>query len=331
MPGVVLSILLLAACGGDAGQVGLGEVTSGDGGAPDGGARDGGVVVRSCQGCGANQVCVEGQCTDVPASCPCPKETYCDLSAQSCKIGCTADGDCSSGRICDQRMCHAGCRADTDCPSDQYCGSGQTCQIGCRSDTDCPSSADVCSKHACSNNCGTCNDGDPCTSDVCKRSVCTHPPASDGIACADDGNECTLDACQAGVCKHSATNEGMSCPNPSGSAICQTNNRCSAGKCISDAAPDGTSCGAGSFDLCHGGACGPVIAYCHNDTHGFSYLDSTNHFGGGDVAGSCFCRTSSELNANDFDGFGVLDSNDRPVQCSVCKAGAVPLVSFLCW
>lgn len=45
-----------------------------------------------------------------------------------------------------------------------------------------------------------CDDGNPCTVDVCSEGTCKHPGGNDGAAC-DDGDSCTSeDACMAGVC-----------------------------------------------------------------------------------------------------------------------------------
>jgi hypothetical protein len=55
-----------------------------------------------CQSCRPDQVCVNGECTNVPMMCPCPLETYCDLGTNSCVVGCTRDDQCSMGRTCDE-------------------------------------------------------------------------------------------------------------------------------------------------------------------------------------------------------------------------------------
>src|SRR5262249_55802923 len=48
-----------------------------------------------------------------------------------------------------------------------------------------------------------CDDGDPCTGDVCDPGslTCVHVPL-DGVPCTDDGVFCTIDRCVAGVCEH---------------------------------------------------------------------------------------------------------------------------------
>jgi hypothetical protein len=50
-----------------------------------------------------------------------------------------------------------------------------------------------------------CNDGNPCTEDICSANgTCSNPAKSDGTPC-DDGNSCTQATCQAGVCVSTPT------------------------------------------------------------------------------------------------------------------------------
>jgi hypothetical protein len=97
----------------------------------------------------------------LPAQCPCPKESYCDLSTNHCVVGCTTDDQCNSGRICTpQRQCVAGCRQDTQCATGQICPDATlTCTTGCRLDSDCTGSL-----HHCDTTTNTCVPG--CASDT---------------------------------------------------------------------------------------------------------------------------------------------------------------------
>ena len=111
------------------------------GGSDDlGGPRHDLAGTAGCGGaCPSGQVCSGGSCVAVPQSCPCPKETYCDVVGDTCKVGCLADDECDTGRICitATRVCQAGCRMDTACGAGQIC-TNLTCQAGCRADTGCP-------------------------------------------------------------------------------------------------------------------------------------------------------------------------------------------------
>src|SRR5947209_3903975 len=75
----LLSICLGLACfactGPAPGATDDGGMTSGDGGG------------ASCTGCTASQICDNGTCRDLPQTCPCPKQSYCDLAANTCRAG----------------------------------------------------------------------------------------------------------------------------------------------------------------------------------------------------------------------------------------------------
>ena len=160
------------------GTTGGGGSTSSDGNTSSGGQPP------SCNACTADQVCIAGECTDVPDSCPCPLETYCDLATDTCVVGCTKDEECDAGRICDPvaRECLPGCREDPDCPSGQIC-EGLMCIEGCREDADCDA-GEICDGLTCRQGCNTtdeCPPGQICD-DTIYRQGCTSdadcgPPA----------------------------------------------------------------------------------------------------------------------------------------------------------
>ena len=218
---------------------------------------------KGCSGCAANQVCVDSACVDVPAGCPCPKETYCDLAVGQCKVGCTNDGECSTGRICNDanRSCHVGCRKDEvcgagnicdntlcrpGCRKDGDCGSGKicdaassTCKAGCRKDADCGGAGSICDT---ANN--TCTKG-------CRKDA----------DCTTAGQICDTAAsmCRPG-CRTTAT-----CPSEQ---VCDTaSSKCIAG-CDGDA-----RCNAGRIcesamctDGCRTSASCPLNKYCDTVT-----------------------------------------------------------------
>ena len=90
---------------------------------------------------------------------------------------------------------------------------------------------------ACCDGGSDCDDGDPCTADVCEglgagAGFCAFVPQ--GVCCAavadcEDGDPCTVDACVGGVCQTAAVAEGGACE-------------------------DGDPCTAG--EVCAGGVCG---------------------------------------------------------------------------
>ena len=49
-----------------------------------------------------------------------------------------------------------------------------------------------------------CDDGDPCTANVCTPAGCSHPPLAEGEGCQGDDDFCTLETCVASVCTAAA-------------------------------------------------------------------------------------------------------------------------------
>jgi hypothetical protein len=72
--------------------------------------------------------------SDFGGPCPCPVESYCDLTTQTCKSGCTTEDGCAKDRWCDipARVCKPGCGKDAACPMGQVCDENHTCIAGCR-------------------------------------------------------------------------------------------------------------------------------------------------------------------------------------------------------
>ncbi len=107
-----------------------------------------------------------------------------------------------------------------------------------------------------------CNDGNPCTDNVCNNDgSCSNPSKADATSC-DDGLFCNgTDACTAGVCGHSG--------DPCGLATCDENT----GTCLctdaADCPDDGNDCTAVDA-ICDAGVCSyPSLGagdLCDNDT-----------------------------------------------------------------
>ncbi len=150
-----------------------------------------------------------------------------------------------------------------------------------------PACGDVtCGPDGCGGSCGTCNDGDPCTSDVCDEGQCISSPIEE--CCADftdcdDGDLCTADTCLLGKCSYntdpsccksaadcddglSCTTDGCSlgvCTNDPALGCCTANdqceddNPCTAGLCIAGQclAVEQAGCCASDADCNDGSAC----------------------------------------------------------------------------
>ncbi len=96
--------------GGHGGGTSGGDAATGGGG----GGGDG-----SCTpACAEGSVCTNGTCTVLPSMCPCPTGSYCDLSTNSCKVGCTDASQCPAGATCDTstRTCQKPKPALAGCP-----------------------------------------------------------------------------------------------------------------------------------------------------------------------------------------------------------------------
>jgi hypothetical protein len=111
---------------------------------------------------------------------------------------------------------------------------------------------------------GSCDDGNPCTSDSCDNGSCKHTPTSGG-GCTDDGDPCTDDKCQSGSCTHPPKAEGASC-NGDGQEC--TEGKCMGGTCVETNKPNYTPCSDGPSDKspecntfeCLNGACHPFYS-----------------------------------------------------------------------
>lgn len=114
-----------------------------------------------------------------------------------------------------------------------------------------------------------CDDGRPCTSDVCSAGVCDNPPGNDGASCAD-GNVCNgAEVCSNGTCQSSGT------------LNCNDNNSCTIDGCD---AQDGCT---------H-----TLISGCQGCTSSGTCSDG-NPCNGAETCVSGFCRAGTLLPCND--------------------------------
>jgi len=113
------------------------------------------------------------------------------------------------------------------------------------------------SLNGCPEDCGDCNDGNACTTDVCANGECVNNP----VVCQDDGNECTIEACDpVSGCVSSNVNDGVSCNGGAGS--CQ-GGTCIAFECIDDGdCDDGNAC---TVNSCADNACVDAPVVCQDD------------------------------------------------------------------
>ena len=213
--------------GDDAGEVVL------DAGSTDGGL-DGGMDAGSDAGADAGTTC--GSCDD---SNPCTRD--------ECTSGtCVSTPD--DTLTCGGGVCHGGacCRG---------CWDGSTCQAG--------GAVSACG--AAGAMCTSCDDGNPCTDDVCTLSGCVSTP-NDSRTCTGGtchGGACCTGcwdgaACRAGTAPTACGASGAACA----ACACPTN-ACSAGACApADAAG---SIGSGDDHVCVAGSSGRLYCWGENE------------------------------------------------------------------
>ena len=206
--------------------------------------------------------CADGVCGNTPAAGACDDGNVCTLG-DSCKGGSCSPGlamNCEDGNVCTDNGCDPaqGC---VELPNAASCTLLDLCQTGA-----------LCGGGSCHAGQATvCDDGNPCTNDLCdpQTGVCqflvTTTPCDDGNACTlgdvcmgggcqpgvdkncADGTPCTADGCDtmSGACIHIAS--AGSCDD--GSA-CTVNDVCADGACLPGAATDCDDLNACTDDAC---------------------------------------------------------------------------------
>jgi hypothetical protein len=158
--------------------------------------------------CDGAETCVSGTCQSGDNPCP---ARMCDESQDSC-ADCLNDDDCDDQNRCTDDKCILGSCANseysdgTPCPDDLFCNGLETCLSGicvdgvspCGIDEICNEDNDECNLPPDCQIDSECDDGNPCTDDMCSSGICEHVNNS---SFCDDNDACTAnDICSAGVC-----------------------------------------------------------------------------------------------------------------------------------
>ncbi|GJQ40472.1 MAG: hypothetical protein JETCAE02_28840 [Anaerolineaceae bacterium] len=216
--------------------------------------------------CGPGEHCVEGECYENECDdencppgqpgCECPPGQHCE--GGECVTGpCDDDGDCAPGQECVDGDCT--CDDDDDCPSGDACADGlcEDCPGECCDNADCddgnPCTMDVCSRGECNHFPKNCDDHNVCTDDHCNPidGSCYHTPSS----YCDDDNPCTEDECDpvTGECTHTC-DECADCPyGLCFGCECETTN-CD----VNISAEPSTVCWGSPVELTIGTSCDPA-------------------------------------------------------------------------
>ncbi len=231
------------------------------------------LTVVTCQlGAGDNATCLTATCD--------PGTGQCGTEPQNEGAGCS-DGDaCTSGDTCAAGACVGAavtCDDGNPCTTDS-CDSAQGCQATAITtfklcdDGDACTVNDACQSGFCvGTGAVTCDDGNPCTTDVCDPSVgCLYLPNT--LSC-DDGDPCTVgDVCGDGTCagaamdcsgQDDACNVGVcvggGCVQaPSGSGPCDDGDACTSGDACSDGVCVGAAVVCDDGNPCTADACDPA-------------------------------------------------------------------------
>ncbi|KAN0006947.1 hypothetical protein ACTFIU_005140 [Dictyostelium citrinum] len=198
--------------------------------------------------------CVNGLC-NVPIT-SCSSSTPCFDSVCTPFVGCSlVPKNCTSSNYCTLDSCNATINA---CQHDVIPDCISCSNIGCITRDKCfPQSCSPDGK-SCVNNTKSCDDSDPCTTDICINGNCYHQLIPNCINCG--GNQCfSSDKCNPTTCGA----DGTSCVQTP--VVCNdqnpcTNDICTNGYCISKPVPNCINCSDTACittDFCDIQVCGP--------------------------------------------------------------------------
>ncbi len=171
--------------------------------------------------CTVGDHCVEGECVSELNTCECQSSQDCQkfnndnpcLGALLCKDNACVPNpakvvvcDPAENSACLENVCQNdnGECALSPRAEGKSCDDGDVCTI-----------SDVCTSGECGGQTLGCDDGNPCTADICGPDGCLYPAVPTETPC-NDGNSCTADTvCTGGVCSGGEN-----------SCECQTNNEC---------------------------------------------------------------------------------------------------------
>ena len=182
--------------------------------------------------CTKGDQCASGECLGGAVICPCQDDLSCSDGNPCTEDVCTSGGCKNSAKVGEPCDDGDACTAQDSCAGSWCSGVAVTCddknpctsevcvaEKGCLSapilgklcnDGNACTTGDVCLAGSCSGQIKGCDDGNPCTFDVCSASsgTCDHAPLGDGSSCPDDGVACTLDTCASGACTHGKVSSG---------------------------------------------------------------------------------------------------------------------------
>jgi hypothetical protein len=199
----------------------------------------------------------------------------------------------------------------------------------------------------------SCNDNNPCTSDVCgTNGLCSSQPVANGTSCGSgdscsgagacqngvcvtgapipctDNNPCTTESCGAQGCIHTPVANGTSCAD---ATVCNGAETCQAGVCMAGTPPscnDGNACTTDSCDAAAG--CRHVAQSCDDanpcTTDGCSPQGCTHVNNTAPCNDGLFCTVNDACSGGTCAGGGARNCADA----FVCTADACNETSNAC-
>ncbi len=242
--------------------------------------------------CTSGDTCTQGACSGLPTDCndnnactndsclpgsgclhtPVTTASFCDdgdncTTVDKC-VGTTCKGspkDCTDTDPCTSDACDGTLPAASNCTHlkfDGPCNDGDTC-----------TSNDLCTGGKCAGTKANCDDGNPCTNDLCDSiKGCTHIPLPGGSQC-DDGLACTQnDYCDAGKCtqlpadnKCTTCNSNADCAKFNDQDMCNGTIKCIAsykGKVCDTDPTTVVKCDSTKDNSCTKNTCDPGSGVC---------------------------------------------------------------------
>ncbi|MFT5429461.1 MAG: hypothetical protein ACI9OJ_000132 [Myxococcota bacterium] len=241
-----------------------------------------------------------GSCL-TPSNAACPGSLRC-ATATACLSVCGSNADCVSGNYCADGACltkkakGSTCSDSGQCLSD-YCNSGICCDSG----------------QCCASSLG-CDDGNPCTTNLCSNNQCT-VQFDNGETCQDTScSNLTFTAelkCLAGACTNGGATSDCSGTNPCivygcGGSGCTTVDASAGSQCAPSTCADGTLTSTTTCDGAGSCASGGGTAPC---TGGLECLNATS------------CRSSCTNDTHCRDDFycaggSCVEKKDNGIACA---------------
>jgi hypothetical protein len=303
--------------------------------------------------CTTNDACKNGACVGTPLNCDdgnsctedeCAPVVGCIHQPLS-GVSCDDRNACTSNDVCDSGVCSGGpvncndwnyCTLD-DCDPKSGCTHQPLDGILCDDGTACTTN-DICSNGRCVGNPLNCDDGNPCTKDVCDQIVgCTHQLLHE-VPC-DDGNACTAkDACNNGTCigTHLNCDDGNACTEdgcdpktgcihkPANQLLCDDHNSCTSQDICTNGVCMGRQIQCDDSNPCTKDECDPISGCVHKPLSGVS-CDDGNVCTNDDICTNGICGGTP---VNCSDGNYCTDDSCVPVKGCIHTPSKDPSCTF---